>query len=221
MKMVRNAWNRMLSAMGKKWICRVQGHNFEYLKPWFICKRCGHFIHNTYPPQGRIATPGTTDHDDLINVTGDQHHDEDHQARHVDGGADEINTPLDTAAAPTSVPKARATAFETLLTGLGATTVATWTTTDDGLHHGVLVLTYFRVITGATVVTLQITYTNPDAVASTTTILLAVTEAVGDYTAAPIFILCDPNTAVDVVYTAGVINRVYASSTILEAGVPE
>jgi hypothetical protein len=30
------------------------------------------------------------DHDDLTNVTADQHHTEDHASRHEDGGADEL-----------------------------------------------------------------------------------------------------------------------------------
>jgi len=36
------------------WLCRLLGHRFRYVKPWFFCERCGLHIHNT-----RISTAPT------------------------------------------------------------------------------------------------------------------------------------------------------------------
>jgi hypothetical protein len=29
------------------WLCRLLGHRFRYVKPWFFCERCGLHIHNS------------------------------------------------------------------------------------------------------------------------------------------------------------------------------
>lgn len=68
-------------------ICQILGHSFKYLKPWFICERCGYHVHNyaAYPPQGCVPPPGVIDHNFLINVTANQHHNEVHgAAQHTD-----------------------------------------------------------------------------------------------------------------------------------------
>ena len=112
----------------------------------------------------------------------------------------------------------RATDNEGTLATTGATVVNTWTTPDDAKHHGIMILTYFRVVTGATVVTITVTYTNPAAAASTITLIDAVSKAVGDYTVTPVYVVADPNTVVNINYTAGTANQVIVSSDIVEAG---
>lgn len=74
--MVCHVCNRMLSVLKKNWICRILGHSFKYLKPWFICARCGLHIHNPYPPQGTGAAAA-------------------HAGTHIQGGADPIIAALD------------------------------------------------------------------------------------------------------------------------------
>jgi len=46
------------------------------------------------------VTAGVVDHGNLSGVLPDQHHSQSHASSHVDGGADEITTPLDLGAIP-------------------------------------------------------------------------------------------------------------------------
>lgn len=58
------------------WLCKLLGHKFRYIKPWFYCERCDLIIHN--PRVGFTGIPP-------------------HASTHADGGADEIAMQLDPA----------------------------------------------------------------------------------------------------------------------------
>lgn len=60
--------------------------NGDYSISWFNGQTLP--IDTWVPWLGYIPTPGTIDHDDLINVTSDQHHAQLHAASHTDGSDD-------------------------------------------------------------------------------------------------------------------------------------
>jgi len=102
-------------------------------------------------------------------------------------------------------------AIETELTGTGSVVVATYT---PGSGANVLVSSYFRVVTGATAVTITITWTDVTG-AQTITILNAATMSIGSYALAPVLIDSAASSAVAVNFTAGTANQVYASASII------
>lgn len=57
-----------------------------------------HHALGTVVPHDALASLTEKAHGSLTGVTADQHHAQDHAARHIDGGADEITSPLDKAA---------------------------------------------------------------------------------------------------------------------------
>ena len=101
---------------------------------------------------------------------------------------------------------------EQQLTGTTATTVATYT---PGSTKGLWIGLYYRVVTGATNVTITITYTDTTG-AQSYTALPTTSQAVGSYSMVPIFIVSTA-AAVTVQFTAGTANQVFASASIVEA----
>lgn len=97
------------------------------------------------------------------------------------------------------------------LTATTATIVATYTPAASG---NFLVLVYFRVVTAATNVTIDVTYT--DATGAQVNHLLPLTsEAVGSHSLVPLFINSVAGQPITVTITAGTANQVYASASIL------
>ena len=102
-------------------------------------------------------------------------------------------------------------ASDTELTTTAATVVASFT---PFAQANFMVGVYFRVVTAATTVTLSITYTDGSG-AQTITIVNAVSEAVGSYNFAPIYINATTASAISVSATAGTANQVFVSSDIV------
>ena len=109
----------------------------------------------------------------------------------------------------TVVAEANTTELE--ITALTATTVATFTPTVAGNFN---INAYFRVITAATTVTLTATWTDVTG-AQTYTWVSAVSEPVGSYVLLPVYINSTASSAITVTITAGTINQVYASASII------
>lgn len=105
----------------------------------------------------------------------------------------------------------RSSVREVLLSSTSATTVASYTPAANG---NFLVAVYFRVVTAATAVTVQITYSDA-AGAQTMTLLNGVSEAVGSYSLPIAFISATTASPINVVVTAGTANQVYASAAIV------
>lgn len=100
---------------------------------------------------------------------------------------------------------------ELLITTTNLTTVVTHTPT---VAKNIQITTYFRVITATTTVSVQITYT--DITGSQTLALLTSQSCpTGSYTLLPVFINSTAS-AITVSITAGTVNQVYASATVLE-----
>jgi hypothetical protein len=108
-------------------------------------------------------------------------------------------------------------AYETLLTTTGATDVVKQRPAVAGLYR---VAVYFRVITGATNVTIDVTYYDATGALITVNVLLLTSEAVGSYRFAPLLIGAQGATEsqyIKVTATAGTASRVYVSASIQEA----
>ncbi len=103
-----------------------------------------------------------------------------------------------------------ATASETLITGTTAQTIATYTPTAQGNFE---TRCSFRVITGATNVTVTVTYTSATGT-QTLTALNAQPCAVGDYILDPFTFNSVSGSAISIQITASVANQVYASGGI-------
>lgn len=108
-------------------------------------------------------------------------------------------------------PIRTATASDVLLTGTGATTIATFTPTTNGNYF---ILLYYRVVTGTTNVTVAVTYADGTG-AQTNTMLNAQSSAVGSYSLLPLFINAVSGTAINVNVTASVANQVRVSALIM------
>lgn len=105
-----------------------------------------------------------------------------------------------------------ASSTEQALTTTNPTTIISYVPSSA---TNVFVAVYFRVVGFATNVTVSITYT--DVTGFTSIILLPITlEAVGSYSIMPIYLTDIASDVIAVVVTAGTINQVYASSTILQ-----
>jgi hypothetical protein len=104
-----------------------------------------------------------------------------------------------------------ASAKETKLTTTGATNVINYTTVAAGNYA---VNVYFRVVTGATVVTLTYVWTDVTG-AQSYTYLSAVSESTGSYTMQPLFFNATNSSAIQVTATAGTANQVYVSASVI------
>lgn len=105
-----------------------------------------------------------------------------------------------------------ATASETLLSTTNPTNIVNYTTLAAGNY---LINTYFRVVTGSTVVTITFSWTDVTG-AQSYTYLNAISEAVGSYVISPVFVNAAISTAIQVTYTAGTANRVYVSASVVK-----
>lgn len=108
-----------------------------------------------------------------------------------------------------SMPAVVANASDTQMTTTGATTVVTYTPLAQGNFW---VDIYYRVVTGATTVTLALTYTDGSG-AQTNTLVNLVATAVGSYAVSRLYINAT-TAAITVTATASVANRLFVSSTI-------
>lgn len=104
-------------------------------------------------------------------------------------------------------------AVETLLTTTNPTTIATLTPAAAGNY---LLCAYFRVITASTTVTLTASWTDATG-AQTYTWVNAVSENTGSYTNLPLFISDAASGAITISATAGTINQVYVSASIMKS----
>jgi hypothetical protein len=105
-----------------------------------------------------------------------------------------------------------ANASETQLTTTSSTNICSFTPTAQ---DNFLIFVYYRVVTGTTNVTIQITY-NDASGAQTNTVLNAQSSAVGSYSCLPVFINATTGAAIIVKATGSVANQVYVSATVLE-----
>lgn len=121
---------------------------------------------------------------------------------------------VEVAAAPTSgvpiVLSQVASAKETQITGTSAQTLATYTPTASGNFEA---RASFRVVTGATNVTITVGYTSAGG-AQTYTALNAQACAVGEYSIVPFAFNAVAGSAITIKITASVANQVYASAGI-------
>ena len=104
--------------------------------------------------------------------------------------------------------------IEAEVTGTVAQTIASFTPTASG---NFIVFVYFRVTTAATTVTLAISWADVTG-AQSNTVVSAVSEPVGSYTIAPLYINATTAAAIAVSCTAGTANQVYVSGTIMNVG---
>lgn len=111
---------------------------------------------------------------------------------------------------PVSSPS-KATANDIQITGTTAQTIATYTPTAQGNFETKI---YYRVVTGTTNVTVQVTYTDGTG-AQTNTVINAQSSAVGGYSCLPVFFNATTGSAIQIKVTASVANQVYASATIV------
>ncbi len=109
-------------------------------------------------------------------------------------------------------PPIGARAVESLLTTTSATNVATYTPSTT---KGLTVHMYYRVVTGTTNVTVDVTYTDVTG-AQTVNAQTLQAKSTGSYAMLPVFIVAT-SAAVTVTVTAGTANQVYFSSSIVEA----
>lgn len=116
--------------------------------------------------------------------------------------------------APISVTvSAQANASDTELTTTSATTIATFTPSAQG---NFMVMTYYRVITAATTVTLSVAWTDGSGGLGQKVIVVnGTSQGVGSYTNLPIY-LNSTATAITVSATAGTANQVYVSASIIQ-----
>ena len=142
----------------------------------------------------------------IVEVLSD-HDKADHDALNID--ADTLD-----AFHATSFPRLRDTQKNLELTTTNETEICAYTI--DGTDRIMRVATFFRVITGATIVTVTVKYTNILAAGVTCTLVDAKTLAIGDYTYAPLIFEIDASTEITLNITASVANRVFASGTIEE-----
>lgn len=109
-------------------------------------------------------------------------------------------------------PSRVGSAGDTQVTTTGLTTIATFTPTVNKSNY--MVMVYFRVVTGTTNVTVQVTYTDGTG-AQTTTLINTQSSAVGSYSLIPLFLNATTATPINVNVQASVANQVFASATIV------
>ncbi len=98
---------------------------------------------------------------------------------------------------------------EALLTTTGATDVLT---VEDPRPGNYLISAYYRIVTGATDVTIEASWTDADGAQSTSTINAG--QAVGSYSLVPLYIHVAPNTTdLKVTVTAGTADQVFVSAS--------
>lgn len=124
-------------------------------------------------------------------------------------GAQQVEISKNTGAYERVYSGARANASDTQLTTTSPTAIATLTPAAQGNH---VVYLYYRVVTGATVVTLTLTYTDGSG-AQTQIVVNAVSTGTGSYPLAPIFINATA-AAITVTATAGTANQLFVSANI-------
>jgi len=106
---------------------------------------------------------------------------------------------------------------ESLLTTTVETTVASYTV-DSGADRFIIIYVFFRVITAPTVVTVKVEYTDPAGNPVTWIPVNAETRDVGNYSLIPLAVMCKAGTVINVKFTCGTANQVYASACIMEVG---
>ena len=109
-------------------------------------------------------------------------------------------------------PSRVGSASDTLLSTTALTSIATFTPTVAKGNY--MIMVYYRVVTGTTNVTVQITYADGTG-AQTNTMLNVQSCAVGSYSLIPLFINAVSGTAINVKVQASVANQVYASASIM------
>lgn len=97
------------------------------------------------------------------------------------------------------------------ITNTSANTVATLTPT---VQRNYSVKVYYRVVTGTTTVTITITYTDGSGT-QTLTLVNGTSQAVGVYTLNSVFINALTTAPITVSTTAGTVNQVYVSASII------
>jgi hypothetical protein len=102
-------------------------------------------------------------------------------------------------------------ANDVLITSTSAQQIVSYIPTSK---NNFMVMIYYRVVTGTTNVTVQVTY-NDGTGAQTNTMLNAQSSAVGSYSLIPLFINATNSAAITVSITASVANQVYASASIV------
>jgi hypothetical protein len=105
-----------------------------------------------------------------------------------------------------------ANACDTQITGTSQTTVATFTPTAMGCF---LVYIYFRVVTGATALAIDLSYNDGTGAQTQNIVASSPTTAVGSYSVTPIYINATTGAPIAVKVTAGTANQVYVSTNIV------
>ncbi|MEW9697934.1 hypothetical protein [Paenibacillus sp. SI8] len=125
-------------------------------------------------------------------------------------GAVKVTTPP--ASGDPIAPSRVGSASDTQITTTGSTTIATFTPTVNKSNY--MAMVYYRVVTGTTNVTVQVTYADGTG-AQTTTLINAQSSAVGSYSLIPLFLNATTAAAINVIVQASVANQVYASASIV------
>lgn len=111
------------------------------------------------------------------------------------------------------VPLTRSSVAESLLSSTSPTNVTTYTPSVGG---NFVIYVYFRVVTAATNVAIEIDYTDAGG-AQVLQVLPSALEQVGSYAPpAPVYISAVAGQPITVKVTAGTANQVYASATIID-----
>lgn len=105
----------------------------------------------------------------------------------------------------------KATASDIQITSTAATTVAQFIPTAQGNFEAKI---YYRVVTGTTNVTVQVTYDDGTG-SQTNTVLNAQSTAVGSYSCLPVFLNAKTTNPIKVIITASVANQVFVSASIV------
>jgi hypothetical protein len=111
-----------------------------------------------------------------------------------------------------AVSSVLATVREVELTTTNPTAIIAYTSASSG---NFMVGAYLRVVTGATVIEVAVTYTDATG-AQTTELISAQAANVGSWNSLPFYIDAVAGSAISVVVTAGTANRVYASASLVQ-----
>jgi hypothetical protein len=104
-----------------------------------------------------------------------------------------------------------ASVSEFAITNTVSNTIAQYTPTAQ---DNFMALIYYRVVTGATNVTVQVTYDDVTG-SQTNTVLNAQPTDVGSYSCLPVFLNAKTTSPIKINITASVANQVYASASIM------
>ena len=124
--------------------------------------------------------------------------------------ASATNYTLTTPACTGDVLATAGSASETLLTTTNPTNIVTFTPAAAGNYNCNL---YARIITGSTVITAVVTWTDVTG-AQTYTWLTGSTQSTGSYVFMPVFINSAASQAITITVTAGTANQIYATAAI-------